>query len=336
MPNKNLSMPRKKICKIIIGSHLYGLANENSDRDYAGVYLPSADDILGLEAYPPELNESEKVSQGPRNAAGDIDCKYFSLRHFMILAAQGQSAQLEMLFAKPHHHQQNPSPEWDVLVSHRHIFLSKSTFTPFVRFALSQATKATMKGENLRFVRELIQWISGLDNGVTHKQIREFVEERDGECFLGSVKVDVSQNQFGAKLLTLAHRQYDVGASLKRLLESLKVLESKYGSRSKAAAESGIDHKSLSHAYRMLFEAEEMLTSGALSLPLRDPQRDFLRSIKEKRMPVGLDWEKDIIERINRLEHTVAPNSGLPEEPDWDAIEALHQKLLRNQLYEAE
>lgn len=325
-------MSRKKICKIIIGSHLYGLDNENSDRDYAGVFLPSADDILGLEVYPPELIENEKYSEGPRNTAGDVDCKYFSLRQFMILAAQGQSAQLEMLFAKPRHHQLKPAPEWEELVANRHIFLSKSTFTPFVRFALSQATKATMKGENLRFVRELGKWISSLENGVTHRQIREFIEERDGKSYLGPVQVEISQNESGATLLTLAHRQYDVGASLKRLSESLKILESKYGSRSKAAAESGIDHKSLSHAYRMIFEAEEMLTTGILSLPLRDNDRDFVRSIKEKRIPPGLDWEKDIIARINRLEHDIAPNSGLPEEPDWDAIRALHKQLLRAQL----
>lgn len=165
-------MDRKKICKIIIGSHLYGLDNEYSDRDYAGVYLPSADDILGLEPYPAELNENEKNSVGPRNVAGDADCKYFSLRQFIMLAAQGQSTQLEMLFAKPRHQAIQPTPEWEELVANRDAFWSKNTFVPFVRFALAQATKATMKGENLRFIRELIAWISGLEFNVLHREIR--------------------------------------------------------------------------------------------------------------------------------------------------------------------
>lgn len=319
---------RRKMCKIIIGSHLYGLDTVTSDRDYAGVFLPSSDDILGLEPYPIELVENEKLSEGPRNQAGDIDCKYFSLRQFMKLAAQGQSAQLEMLYVQDIHYAETPSEEWLKLVAEREIFLSQQTFVPFVRFALAQANKATMKGENLRFIRELISWIRSLPSSDLHRTIRDHVKNNQ----LGPIRVEISTNDFGAELLSLAHRKYDTGASLKRLYDSLLILESKYGTRSRSAADSGIDHKSLSHAYRMIFEAEEMLSTGRISLPLAEPSRSFVRAIKEKRIPADLHWERDILERINRLEHDLAPQSGLPKEANWTRIKSLHEELLRTQL----
>ncbi len=325
-------MPRKKICKIITGSHLYGLATETSDRDYAGVYLPSARDILGLDVYPIELIENEKLSQGPRNTAADIDCKYFSLRQFMRLAAEGQSAQLEMLYAKPQHHIEPPDPHWQTLVDNKGLFLSRKTFVPFVRFALAQATKATLKGENLKFIRELLTFIPTLPVSHMHEPIRSQISLKDKAHYLGPVKVEVSMNEFGAELLTLAHRKYDTGASLKRLHDSLKILESKYGTRSQSAADKGLDYKSLSHAYRMIFEAEEMLSTGTLTLPLPNQTRDFVKSIKIGMIPDGLRWETDIMQRVNHLEHVLAPQSNLPDAPDWEKIEDLHASILLSQL----
>ncbi|MES2746436.1 MAG: hypothetical protein EOP04_04675 [Proteobacteria bacterium] len=325
-------MPRKKICKIVIGSHLYGLATETSDRDYAGVYLPSARDILGLDVYPIELIENEKTSEGPRNTSADIDCKYFSLRQFMRLAAEGQSAQLEMLYAKPQHHVQPPDPHWQTLVDQRTLFLSRKTFVPFVRFALAQATKATLKGENLKFIRELLSFIPTLPHSQMHEPIRSQIILRDNDHYLGPVKVEISTNEFGAELLTLAHRRYDTGANLKRLYDSLKILESKYGTRSQSAADKGLDYKSLSHAYRMIFEAEEMLSTGSLTLPLPDKTREFVKAIKLGVIPAGLNWETDIMQRVNYLEHVLAPKSNLPDSPDWEKIEELHAFILRSQL----
>jgi predicted nucleotidyltransferase len=38
--------PNNLICETVFGSHLYGTSTEQSDRDYKGIFLPSAQDIL--------------------------------------------------------------------------------------------------------------------------------------------------------------------------------------------------------------------------------------------------------------------------------------------------
>ena len=68
---------RTKICKITIGSNLYGTNRPESDMDISGVFLPSEDDMLGLQNCPAEMSESVKVSDGPRNSIGDVDCKFY-------------------------------------------------------------------------------------------------------------------------------------------------------------------------------------------------------------------------------------------------------------------
>lgn len=151
-------MERIKICKIMVGSHLYGTNGPNSDTDYYGVFLPHRKDLLALKPYPSEISESVKRSEGLRNPAGDVDCKFFSLAKFMTLAAEGQPGQLELLFAKDFHHVVPPADAWKRIISQRHIFLSRRAILPFIGFAESQAHKAVIKGENLDRIQRIVAW----------------------------------------------------------------------------------------------------------------------------------------------------------------------------------
>jgi len=38
--------PKNLICEMVFGSHLYGTATEKSDRDFKGIFLPTAEEIL--------------------------------------------------------------------------------------------------------------------------------------------------------------------------------------------------------------------------------------------------------------------------------------------------
>lgn len=321
---------RKTICKIITGSHLYGTSRPDSDTDYTGVFLPGMKDLLGLQNPPSEYSESVKKSAGERNTAGDIDAKFFNIKNFLKLAAEGQPGQLEMLFAPPQNIVQT-SPEWQTILDNKHLLLSQKGIAPFLGFATAQAHKAVVKGENLALVRELLQWGKSLTS--EQKSLRVFaamsVYSGDTVQVGQSITVAYRPNEHGVKTLVIAGRQFDPGIKIADFLKSLDRMESRYGTRSDAAAQKGYDFKSLMHAYRLLDEAEEFLITGEITLPRPKAQADKLKLIRVGNAPVeGFDWFDDLMERIEDLRDHILPRSTLPKEPNWSKIDKLCQEIL--------
>lgn len=78
------------------------------------------------------------------------------------------------------------------------------------------------------------------------------------------------------------------------------------------ASSSRLDFKSLSHACRLIFEAEEFLTTGKVTLPR--PEAEFILAVKQGR--VEKDWFTYLFSEIDRLEKVVLPASTLPAQPD--------------------
>jgi predicted nucleotidyltransferase len=103
------------------GSHLYGLETPTSDRDYKGIFMPEARDIL-LGTIP----KTQKLSSGPsheRNSQGDVDSETYSLHHFVQLALQGQTVALDMLHGNM---ETETSSEWRFLKKNRWRFYTRS------------------------------------------------------------------------------------------------------------------------------------------------------------------------------------------------------------------
>ena len=148
---------QKIIVRVVTGSKLYGTDTPESDLDIIGVFLPERRDLLGLENCPATVTENIKVSTSRRNTKDDIDCKYYSLRTFFEKLATGEPGLLELLFA-PKANVIYSTPEWDEIVRNRDIFLSRRAVAPFTGFCVGQARKATIKGENLRKIRQILAW----------------------------------------------------------------------------------------------------------------------------------------------------------------------------------
>jgi hypothetical protein len=327
---------RKIIFECRIGSHLYGTNSAQSDEDFMGVFLPSASDLLSLHRCPEEWVQSVKLSEGVRNTAGDVDRKYWSLQRFMQLARQGQPGAIELFFA-PEEMVLVETREWLQVKKDRAAFLSRNSIVPFLKFAAAQAHKASIKGENLLHLRALLSWMATLSKTTLNMSIAEAGEVEEGRMVFRAVagepelSMALTTSESGAPTVTLAGRQWDTGSRLKWLQVGLEKLEAKYGSRSALAAASGHDWKSLSHAYRLLFEAEELLRDGLITLPLPEKIRHEIVRIKRGGMKQDFDFRADLDARIERLTH-LAGESILPENTDGEAIEALCQKLLLEHL----
>ena len=81
----------------------------------------------------------------------------------------------------------------------------------------------------------------------------------------------------------------------------------------------GFDTKYAMHMLRLGFQGVELLTTGRLSLPMREPERSYLLDVRR-----GKVREQECLERAGELEQELtdlATTSPLPDAPDDEAIE---------------
>lgn len=314
-------VPRKIIFECRVGSHLYGTNTPESDEDFFGVFMPGSYDLFGLQNCPTEWTEDKKRAKAEKkNGVGDVDRKYFSIKRFLSLASQGQPGQLEMLFA-PDSAIISKTEEWDYLRRrYKTVFMAKSAISPFLGFAASQAHKATIKGENLALIRKLIGALEITLVRRSRAKISDLISDIDGnKCLLLQQKVDYFVNDYGHAMIRIAGRQFDVGLLASGMFASLNQLCDRYGKRSDAAAESGYDFKSLSHAVRLVSEAEEYLLTGLITLPR--PDAAFLLEVR--RGFVDRDWHQFLQAEIERIKTDVMPHSLLPDATVFENVNSL-------------
>lgn len=83
---------------VIMGSHLHGTANEESDIDIHVVYKPNTYDILmGVESKSGRFGAGNNDKMVP----GQVDIKLIPLHRFLTSLANGDIGSVEILFAEP-------------------------------------------------------------------------------------------------------------------------------------------------------------------------------------------------------------------------------------------
>jgi len=334
---------RKIIFECVTGSHLYGTSNENSDQDFTGIFLPSANDLLGLQNPPSEWAMNEHKTDGPRNGAGDVDRKYYSLSKWLKMVADGQSWAVEMLFA-PDDKVTVTSPEWGVIKAQAKLLISKKSVAGVVGFSMAQSHKASIKGENLKTVRDCISVFksyAGTDyrNDKGRKiKIKDVLLHDKGfpsKVSLKSLSKDLIAypefvNQGGTGMIAIAGRRFDIGMDIKRCMANLELMEEKYGTRSEAAAKDGVEWKSLYHAYRLTYEAIELLDTGVITLPRPKGERRFLMMIRNKEYEAN--YREELQGLLKEIDEKHKPESKLPDKPAWSKINQLCMDLMRAHL----
>lgn len=314
---------RKIIFECYAGSMLYGTNTAQSDKDYFGVFLPSSDDVLSLGNCPTEWSMNQKISTGERNNQEDVDRKYYSLQRFLKLLAEGQPGQIEMLFA-PDEKTIVTSPEWQLIKSNKDLFLSQNSIKPFLGFVKAQAYKSQFKGDNLNKLRKMIQFLDVINGETNNSQL---IIYKSALLILGAIESKTDSNE---ECLEITGQKFEYGLKIKDLYKRLCKLEARYGTRSETAATHGVDFKSLLHCYRLLHEADELLTTGKLTLPLPELLVKFLLTIKEGKYVT--DYFIEITKMIDNLENKQSP---LQNNINWSKINNLCQEILYNHLYES-
>lgn len=122
----------------IRGSHLYGLNTEASDVDTSGVFICTADQLMGCFGYKAQVSDHRH------------DNTWYEIGELVRLLLKSNPTVLESLFVPEDKMLVKPAPLMQLLIDNRDQFISKQCFNPFFGYAKSQIEKA--RGLNKKIV----------------------------------------------------------------------------------------------------------------------------------------------------------------------------------------
>ena len=128
----------------VAGSQCYGLANELSDLDMKGICIPPRDVENNLFHKFEQSENNEELHRkfdhlkNPKNPK--IESTVYSLKKFMVLAANVNPNIIELLYVDPSDILVN-SPTMEILLKNRELFLSSKAKFSFSGYAFSQLHK---------------------------------------------------------------------------------------------------------------------------------------------------------------------------------------------------
>jgi len=304
---KNSSIPKLNtifLCRF--GSHLYGTNTPDSDVDWKGVYVESIENILlkkDSKSYRSSTGDS-----GSRNTSADVDVEIKELRTFLNDAMSGQTYAIDMLFCN----EQNTISSnwvWNLVIENRKKLLSKNIM-PFIGYCRKQAAKYGLKGTRLAALENTISTLSAFNSSIKLGKVLPLVA-LEGEF----VKIVKSDNETFFEVLG---KKFQVTKSVGDVLGPLKNMWEKYGDRARKAMENdGVDWKAVSHAYRAMYEVNELLLTGKIIFPLS--QSGYLIDIKTGKIPWS-QINEELPELMKQVE-IASSQSKLQEKPDrqfWD------------------
>jgi len=159
------------IYRCVVGSVAYGLADEGSDVDRRGFYLPPADLHWSLYDFPAQLENAETE-----------EC-YWEIRKFITMALKANPNVLECLYTPII---ELSTPLADELISGRTAFLSKLIYQTYNGYVMSQfkrlkqdvrVTGAPRWKHAMHLIRLLLAGIKALREGIVPVEVREHREQ---------------------------------------------------------------------------------------------------------------------------------------------------------------
>ncbi len=302
---------KANIVNMIFGSHLYGLNTPTSDVDYAGVYLPTLDELL-LGSYKDVITTSTG-NNNSKNSVGDIDVDLYALPFFLKQACKGETKMLDMLRANTVELGEYGSI-WTELVKNRNQFNTKN-LKAYMGYVKRQAAKYGLKGSRISAMREAIAELEKHESLTVLSDIWDKLPENE---FANKIELTGS-NGVTQKFYEVNGKKYQSSTTVDyTLTRIIKALDG-YGARALLAEKNeGVDWKAVSHAIRAGYQLLGIFKDGDFTYPL--PQTQYLLDVKQGK----LDYKSevaDVLEGIVDEIESLVPTVNLPEKVDrnyWD------------------
>lgn len=302
-------MERKTIYRLKVGSHLYGLNRPDSDIDYMSVFIPTSEDLLGLNPVNEVDNSTKSSSSDRRNTAGDVDDKSYSLHKFMHLLLGNNPNIVEVLFA-PEDVVEVCEPEFQTLIDNYQKIISQKVFHTFTGYAFSQKKKLTVKSERYG---SLVESVHDMEKTFSTQELhdtkRAITEEES--VFLNKTLKYYKGRDGNTE-------SFHKGMPLKTIYEKLVEERDNYGWRVKTDTFDtlGYDVKFGYHLVRILAEGYELLKTGKLSYPISGDARDDILRVRSGE--VELPELLEMYEKYDALCKEMKETTTLPKKPDFN------------------
>ena len=291
----------------VYGSKLYGTDNELSDTDYKGIFLPSVQDIL-LKKYK-DVIKFNSNNTNTKNQKEDTDIELYSIYKFLELIKKGETGAVDLLFSMFREDTVLYITKETQYIKDIYKFLLSNNISAFKGYCLQQTKRYGVRGSRYGTVKAVVE---ALNTGVYDK-VQDFVSANTLLTELPYVEAD-------EEFFEVLGRKYHLKAPFEIAKESILKVYNDYGHRSKKASEeSGYDAKAISHAYRVIQEIKELLSTGFIVFPLRDAE--YIREIKESKHNFDCILN-DIETQIEELSESIE-NSALPDSINSDLIDKL-------------
>lgn len=271
------------------GSHLYGLNTPESDVDLRGVCLDKMDALLGLKKFEQwQPNKEQALSFSSTFNLVSDDITIYGLKKFVLLLLENNPNIVELLFAKDILVTHSYTKIWDSLLAQKQYILSTKLAHTFAGYAYSQ----------LHRIRGHKRWIDSPPAKPSPEEYGMVLTEKGGQKWTDSNKYNQYQS------LIKDYNAYETW--LKERNPKRKDLEIKYG----------YDTKHAMHLYRLLMEAQELLLTGNLELPLSGFQRTYLLAIKNG----GMSYTDLLSNAESAIDSLKTIQSSLPKSPNFEEM----------------
>lgn len=289
--------PNKTILKCVYGSHLFGLDTPTSDKDYYVIFKEDIRNIVlqkGKDCWTENQNNTQ----------------HKELRKFLRDAMTGQTYAIELLFA-PVHFQLESSDTWKEVVDNRDKLISQN-LRPFLGYAHGQAQKYTGRTRNFEELKVALDVMKQYKQG-------QLLSEVEGLTFSEKIyeKIVTFGNGNTDKYIVFFHKEFPLNAKLSTVIPSVQKYVDEYGDRTKFYSSKQYDCKAFSHALRLCYMLEELMTTKNISFPVVN--KDFLLAVKLGEVSYET-VQSELEKSLQRIDTCV---NQLPEKPDvkfWDGF----------------
>ena len=299
------------ICKMIFGSHLYGLNTPTSDTDYKSIYLPTKKELL-LGTWKKVI----RISGGKaneKNTAEDVDEEAIALPEFISQACKGETYAIDMLHCTPEC-LVSSSTIWDTLVYSRSSFYSKD-MKAYIGYLKRQVAKYGIKSSRYGAAKEVYDLLNKTKVSV---RLIDIIEDLPINEFC-SIEEKNMTNREDVLFYNVCGSSHELTISIDELICRIGKFLDNYGVRVKLAERNeGIDWKAVSHALRAGFQLRDIFVDGDFSYPLKETE--FILSVKNGELNF-VDEVSPLLENLLSELEDLASKSYLPDKINtllWD------------------
>mgnify|MGYP006288025329 CR=1 FL=1 len=296
-----------------VGSQLYGTDDENSDTDLKGVFVPDPESILLKE----DSESYGQYSTDFEDDSKDVDIEFWSIYKFLSLLKSGDTNAFDLLFGIDKNLVMR-KPFYKLYKNRDKFLLKDAIHHSFIGYAYAQVKKYRIKGYNFQTLKYILNWFENHEyeegqrleyhvEDLQYDYYRDIIqnkypdiddEEKTAKLTQNIAIYETSRDTF---LRINDHKKYPVGIRVKQFLDSIRKWEQQYGDRVRNGQ--GVDWKSLYHAKRSLYMAEELSLEGDLQLPLYEQVQEELKYIKygERDFEDVLDEVSNYVDEVSSL-----------------------------------